>query len=62
VVNVSRYLGIDPERALRLTTLKFMRRFRYIEEKLHERGKTPEGSSLEEMDALWNEAKGKGID
>jgi MazG family protein len=62
VVNVSRYLKVDPERALRLTTLKFMRRFRYIEEQLHARGRTPETSSLEEMDALWNEAKTKGVE
>jgi ATP diphosphatase len=61
VVNVARYLGVDPERALRATTGKFMRRFRYIEEQLHGRGRTPEQSDLEEMDALWNEAKAKGI-
>ena len=61
VVNVARYLGVDPERALRATTGKFIRRFRYIEEQLHARGNTPEKSSLEEMDALWNEAKTKGI-
>lgn len=61
VVNVARYLGVDPERALRATTGKFIRRFRYIEAELHGRGRTPEQSSLEEMDALWNEAKSKGI-
>jgi len=61
VVNISRYLGVDPERALRATTAKFIRRFRYIEEQLHARGNTPEKSTLEEMDALWNEAKAKGV-
>jgi MazG family protein len=61
VVNISRYLGVDPERALRATTAKFIRRFRYIEEQLHARGSTPEKSTLHEMDALWNEAKAKGI-
>jgi len=59
-VNVARYLRIDPERALRGTVAKFLRRFRYIEEKLAERGRTPGGSDLEEMDALWNEAKDEG--
>jgi MazG family protein len=61
LVNLARYLKIDPERALRLTTAKFSRRFRYIEEKLFELGKTPAAASLEEMDALWNEAKEQGI-
>jgi MazG family protein len=61
VVNIARYLGVDPERALRATTGKFIRRFRYIEAELHARGRTPEQSNLEEMDALWNESKTKGI-
>ena len=61
LVNVARYLGVDPERALRATTGKFIRRFRYIEAELHARGRTPEQSSLEEMDTLWNEAKSKGV-
>ena len=61
LVNLARYLKIDPERALRLTMKKFSRRFRYIEEKLFELGKTPASASLEEMDTLWNEAKEKGI-
>jgi MazG family protein len=59
-VNVARYLRIDPERALRGTVAKFLRRFRYIEEKLAERGRSPSGSDLGEMDALWNEAKREG--
>jgi len=57
VVNVGRYLGLDPERALRATTARFIRRFQYIEERLAARGTTPERSTLAEMDALWNEAK-----
>ena len=61
VVNLARYLRIDPERALRGTNAKFTRRFRYVERKLHERGRTPETSTLEEMDALWNEAKTEEI-
>ncbi len=58
--NLARYLRIDPERALRGTVAKFLRRFRYVEEKLAERGRSPAGSDLEEMDRLWNEAKRAG--
>ncbi len=57
LVNVCRYLRIDPENALRLTNAKFERRFRYIERQLKGRGKAPEQSTLEEMDSLWDEAK-----
>lgn len=60
-VNVARYLKVDPERALRGTTARFTERFRYIENALRTRGKTPVTASLEEMDALWEEAKAKGI-
>jgi len=60
-VNLARYAGVDPETALRRTNEKFERRFRYIEETLSEAGKAIEQCSLEEMDALWNEAKGKGM-
>jgi nucleoside triphosphate diphosphatase len=57
VVNVCRYLQIDPETSLRNTNAKFERRFRYIEQRLAEQGKAPEQSTLEEMDRLWDEAK-----
>lgn len=57
LANVARHLEIDPESALRSANEKFVRRFRYIEEALAARGKQPADSSLEEMDALWNEAK-----
>jgi MazG family protein len=57
VANVARHLGIDPEAALRRTNGKFERRFRRIEELLAQKGKTPPDSSLEEMDALWDQAK-----
>jgi nucleoside triphosphate diphosphatase len=56
-VNLARHLGADPEAALRATNRKFERRFAFIEDALAARGKTPEQSSLEEMDALWNAAK-----
>jgi MazG family protein len=57
VVNLSRKLGIDPERELRGTMARFRARFVYIEQRLAELGRTPVQSSLEEMDALWDEAK-----
>jgi tetrapyrrole methylase family protein/MazG family protein/ATP diphosphatase len=57
VANLARTLDVDPEDALRATNAKFTRRFRYIEAKLAERGKTPDQSDLPEMDGLWNEAK-----
>lgn len=57
VVNVSRFLRVDPEEALRLTTEKFIRRFAYIEDRGLACGRRPEDMSLEEMDKLWDEAK-----
>jgi tetrapyrrole methylase family protein / MazG family protein len=59
VVNIARLLGIDPETALKASNRKFRRRFRYIEERLREGGRKPADSSLDEMDALWTEAKGR---
>ena len=61
LVNLSRFLRIDPEEALRKTVKKFMLRFRYIETSLHERGKSILQSNLTEMDQLWEEAKKKKI-
>lgn len=57
VVNVCRYLKVEPETALRGTNARFERRFRFIEDRLREQGRSPEDASLEEMDALWDEAK-----
>ncbi len=57
VVSLARKLGHDPEAALRNATARFTKRFEYIEDRLEERGKKPADSDLEEMDALWNEAK-----
>jgi MazG family protein len=55
--NLARKLDVDPEDALRSANAKFERRFKHIEKALAERGKTPDQSTLEEMDALWDEAK-----
>jgi MazG family protein len=56
-VNVARVLGVDPESALKAANRKFRRRFRHIEDRLRESGRAPADSTLQEMDALWNEAK-----
>lgn len=57
VVNLARKLEVEPETALKKTNRKFRARFGYIEKELKERGRSPAESNLEEMDALWNEAK-----
>src|SRR5437868_5763935 len=57
LVNLARFVKVDPEQALRRTNAKFRRRFGYVEQKLAERGKQPGDSSLDEMEALWQEAK-----
>lgn len=56
-VNLARHAKVDPEAALRHANAKFERRFRRIETLLAEQGRTPHASTLEEMDALWNQAK-----
>jgi ATP diphosphatase len=61
IANVARHLKLDPETALRWANDKFVRRFRYIEARLAEQGRSPEESDLAEMDALWDEAKTKGL-
>ncbi|MEJ2110876.1 MAG: nucleoside triphosphate pyrophosphohydrolase [Acidobacteriota bacterium] len=56
-VNVARFLGVDPETALRRSNEKFNRRFRYVESSIKQQGRKLKDASLEEMDALWDEAK-----
>ncbi|WHY92046.1 nucleoside triphosphate pyrophosphohydrolase [Neobacillus cucumis] len=60
-VNVARFLDIHPEEALFETNEKFIRRFRFIEEKVKESGKVFEEFTLEELDLFWDEAKAKGL-
>ena len=57
VVNLARHLKNDPETALRAANAKFERRFRFIEQALREAGRPIENCRLEELDALWGEAK-----
>lgn len=59
VANLARHLKLDPEASLRAANQKFVRRFRYIEERLAADGRTPSDSDLAEMDALWDDAKAK---
>jgi len=57
VVNIARFLKVDPEQALRRTNAKFRRRFAHVEQGLAAEGKTPQTSTIEEMEALWQAAK-----
>ncbi|MGO9420531.1 nucleoside triphosphate pyrophosphohydrolase [Roseiarcus sp.] len=56
-VNLARFVEVDPESALRAANGKFERRFSHVERRLAETGRRPEGASLDEMEALWQEAK-----
>src|SRR6266850_308024 len=57
LVNIARYLALDPESALKKTNRKFKQRFNYVEAQLRARGRKLEESSLEEMEELWQASK-----
>ena len=57
LVNVARYLSLDPESALRKTNRKFKRRFQWMEDRLQESGRAPDQVSMEELESLWQQAK-----
>jgi tetrapyrrole methylase family protein / MazG family protein len=57
IVNLGRFLSIDPEEALRKTIRRFTKRFGHVEQTLHERGMALQSATLAEMDLLWEEAK-----
>ena len=59
LVNLCRFVGVDAESALRSSLRKFIKRFSCIVRELASRGKTPEDSSMDEMDRIWEEAKKK---
>jgi XTP/dITP diphosphohydrolase len=61
LVNYARFLKVDPEAALERTNIKFIRRFKFIEEKASTLGKPLTEMTLQEMDAIWNEAKAQGL-
>ena len=57
LVNIARYLSLDPESALKKTNRKFKRRFQWMEEHLRTSGRAPEQTSMEELESLWQQAK-----
>jgi MazG family protein len=58
ITNIARHLHVEPEVALKLTNRKFRQRFGYIEQTLAREGRTFESADLDEMEALWQQAKG----
>ena len=57
LVNIARYLALDPESALKKTNRKFKRRFQWMEERLRASGRGPEQASMDELEELWQQAK-----
>ena len=57
LVNIARYLSLDPESALKQTNRKFKRRFQWMEEQLRASGRGPKDASMEELEGLWQRAK-----
>src|SRR5579871_2575458 len=59
LVNIARYLSLDPESALKKTNRKFKRRFQWMEQRLRQAGRKPEQAGMEELESLWQQAKGQ---
>ncbi len=57
LVNIARYLALDPESALKKTNRKFKRRFQWMEEKLRADARGPQQASMEELESLWQQSK-----
>ena len=57
LVNIARYLSLDPESALRKTNRKFKQRFQWMEEQLRASGRSPDQASMTELESLWQQAK-----
>jgi tetrapyrrole methylase family protein/MazG family protein len=57
IVNLGRFLSINPEEALRKTITRFQTRFQHVEDSLHDQGRRMNDATLAEMDRLWEEAK-----
>ncbi len=60
IVQIARWQQVDPEEALRTMLARFSQRFRYMEQRAQAQGRTLQGMTLAEMDALWDEAKAQG--
>lgn len=61
LVNLSRFIDVNPDEALERTNRKFISRFKYLEDAVSAQGKKLTDMSLTEMDTFWNEAKAKGL-
>ena len=59
LVNIARYLSLDPESALKKTNRKFKRRFQWMEEQLRSGGRAPQEASMDELESLWQNSKDK---
>jgi MazG family protein len=57
LVNIARYLSLDPESALKKTNRKFKRRFQWVEEQLRATGRQPQQAPMEELESLWQQSK-----
>jgi MazG family protein len=57
LVNIARYLSLDPESSLKKTNRKFKRRFQWMEDRLRATGRTPQQATMEELESLWQRAK-----
>src|SRR3954470_19499126 len=57
LVNIARYLSLDPESALRKTNRKFKRRFQWVEDRLREQARAPQNATIEELEELWQKSK-----
>jgi nucleoside triphosphate diphosphatase len=57
LVNIARFLSLDPESALRKTNRKFRRRFQWMEEHLAGHGRTPQQSNMDDLESLWQQSK-----
>ena len=60
IVNLGRHLKVDPEEALKKTNIKFVTRFKFIEDEIKSKGRDLEDTSLKEMEKLWQRAKNTG--
>jgi XTP/dITP diphosphohydrolase len=57
IINYARFIEVNPEDALESTNRKFIKRFKHLEDKAREAGRTLHEMTLDEMDVYWNEAK-----
>jgi uncharacterized protein YabN with tetrapyrrole methylase and pyrophosphatase domain len=57
LVNIARYLSLDPESALKRANRKFKQRFQWVEEQLRASGRGPQQASMEELESLWQQSK-----